>query len=174
MANGLTPKQHAFVAAYIGPARGNASEAARLAGYQGSLRAIGYENLTKPDIISAINQWRDEVKSSGIASLEYRISKLDELEQKYLKVIEDRKAAYSGTSVIGGDTGLVVLQEKSIGSGPTATIVQEYVADTAITQEIRAIYDDVAKELGHRASKLDITGSMTNTVELVGVAAEDV
>jgi phage terminase small subunit len=173
MGHGLTSKQHAFVAAYIGVARGNASEAARIAGYANPYPQ-GWENLQKPEIQKAIQQWRDEVKSSGIASLEYRISKLDELEQKYLQIIEDRKRAYSGSSVIGGDTGLVVMQEKSLGSGPLATIVEEYVADTAITQEIRAIYEDVAKELGHRASKLDITGSMTNTVELVGVAAEDV
>lgn len=53
----LTTKQQLFVEAYLGAARGNATEAARLAGYAGTdetLRAIGYENLTKPHIAEAV------------------------------------------------------------------------------------------------------------------------
>jgi len=50
--NELTPKQRRFVEAYVGPARGNASEAALIAGYRGSpqtLRAVATKtsrNLT--------------------------------------------------------------------------------------------------------------------------------
>jgi phage terminase small subunit len=57
--NELTPKQRRFVEAYVGPARGNACEAARIAGYRGSpqtLRAVGHENLTKPDIAAAVKK----------------------------------------------------------------------------------------------------------------------
>lgn len=49
----LTGKQQAFVSAYLGGARFNATEAARMAGYAGSaasLAQIGYENLRKPEI----------------------------------------------------------------------------------------------------------------------------
>lgn len=167
MANGLTPKQHAFVAAYIGVARGNATEAARIAGYTGPLRSIGSENLTKPDIMSAIQQWRDEVKSTGIASLEYRVQRLDEMEQGYQRLIEARKEAYANTDVIGGETGLVVKQFKMVGSGPDAQLVEEYVADTGVTKEIRAIYDDVAKELGQRVDKVDVSGSLKREYVIV-------
>lgn len=54
-----TEKQRRFVLAYVGMARFNATEAARLAMYDGSdetLRAIGYENLTKPHIRAAIDE----------------------------------------------------------------------------------------------------------------------
>lgn len=58
----LTPKQQAFVDAYTGPARGNATEAARMAGYKGNdttLRAVGAENLTKPLVIAAVKKTAD-------------------------------------------------------------------------------------------------------------------
>lgn len=53
MGRPLTLKQQKFVEAFAG----NATEAARLAGYDGddaTLRSIGSENLTKHDIIEAI------------------------------------------------------------------------------------------------------------------------
>lgn len=49
----LTPKQQAFVDAYAG----NATDAARKAGYQGNdatLAQVGYENLRKPEVREAI------------------------------------------------------------------------------------------------------------------------
>ncbi len=54
---GLTYKQRLFVDAYLGRANGNATEAARLAGYKGSevtLASVGYENLRKPQIAARI------------------------------------------------------------------------------------------------------------------------
>lgn len=51
----LTPKQKAFVSAYV--ATGNATEAARKAGYAGSdntLAQVGLENLRKPQIKAAL------------------------------------------------------------------------------------------------------------------------
>jgi phage terminase small subunit len=53
----LTVKQQLFVEAYLGKANGSGVEAARLAGYRGSdetLRAVAYENLTKPHIAEAV------------------------------------------------------------------------------------------------------------------------
>lgn len=57
MAEKLTGKQWAFVLAYTGQARFNATEAARQAGYKGNdvtLATVGYENLRKPHIKRAI------------------------------------------------------------------------------------------------------------------------
>lgn len=53
----LTEKQRRFVEAYMGEAAGNATEAARIAGYTGddvTLRVTAHENLTKPNIREAI------------------------------------------------------------------------------------------------------------------------
>lgn len=61
----LTPKQQLFVEAYLGVASGNATEAARLAGYAGNdntLKSVGAENLTKPDIAAAVGAKLEVVK----------------------------------------------------------------------------------------------------------------
>ncbi len=53
----LTLKQARFVRAYLGDAAGNATEAARRAGYAGNdhtLAAVGSENLRKPAVAAAI------------------------------------------------------------------------------------------------------------------------
>jgi hypothetical protein len=52
---GLTARQQAFVTAFVGEAAGNATRAARVAGYSEKMaRVIGAENLTKPAIQTAI------------------------------------------------------------------------------------------------------------------------
>lgn len=169
MANGLTDKQLAFVAAYLGPARQNATEAARIAGYSPKTAySIANENLKKPEIVETIQKWRDSIKQQGVASLEYRVSRLDELEQGYFRVIDARRNAYKDDEkVIGGDTGLVVKQYKMVGGGENAMLVEEYVADTAVTKEIRAIYDDTAKELGQRVDKVNVSGNLTREYVIV-------
>lgn len=53
----LTEKQKAFIDYYLGVAKFNATEAARLAGYsEQSARSIGSENLAKPNISEEIQQ----------------------------------------------------------------------------------------------------------------------
>lgn len=55
--NKLTPKQQLFVSEYL--KTGNATEAARRAGYKGNdvtLCAVGAENLRKPQVAEAINE----------------------------------------------------------------------------------------------------------------------
>lgn len=57
--SGLTEKQRRFVEAYMGVAAGNATEAARVAGYDGddvTLASVGYENLRKPQIRAAVDE----------------------------------------------------------------------------------------------------------------------
>ncbi len=64
----LSPKQQAFVAHYA--ACGNATEAARRAGYsEGRARVIGSENLTKPAIQVALAALTEKVASERIADV---------------------------------------------------------------------------------------------------------
>lgn len=63
-------KQRRFVEAYCGPAKGNATEAARLAGYRGTpatLRAVGSENLRKPSVRRAVDELMASIRSAAIA-----------------------------------------------------------------------------------------------------------
>jgi len=73
----LTDKQQLFVESYL--ANGfNATEAARSAGYQGSdntLSSVGYENLRKPEIASAVQERLNEAAMSANEVLA-RLSKI--------------------------------------------------------------------------------------------------
>lgn len=163
MAQGLTTKQLTFVAAYVGEARGNATKAARLAGYAKPGQE-GHRLLKNADIQAAVAAWRDEIKQSAITTVEYRIARLTELEQRLWGIVDAREAAYADTDVIGGETGIVVRDYKSVGTGPDAQLVEVYTADTALAKAIQGVYDDVATELGQRADKVDVTGSFTRRV----------
>lgn len=64
----LTGKQGAFIDAYLGEARFNATEAARIAGYKGddnTLSSVGYENLRKPDIATVVLERLNEAAMSA-------------------------------------------------------------------------------------------------------------
>ncbi|MCR4375479.1 MAG: terminase small subunit [Acidobacteria bacterium] len=70
MASGLTQREFAFVTAFLGPARGNATEAAALAGYARTRKAQGeegYRLLKKPHIQRAIVARRTIVERKAIA-----------------------------------------------------------------------------------------------------------
>ncbi len=90
----LTNKQRLFCEFYVGAARGNATEAARLSGYAGSdetLRAVGAENLTKPHIAALCQQRVTEAALSADKVLsELSAIALDKNEQT-----RDRIAALS-------------------------------------------------------------------------------
>ena len=63
----LTPKQKAFADEYL--KCGNATEAAKRAGYKdSSARQIGAENLTKPSISAYIAERQKQIDDSRIAS----------------------------------------------------------------------------------------------------------
>ena len=63
----LTPKQKAFADEYL--KCGNASEAARKAGYsERTARVIGQENLLKPAISAYIDERQKQIEDSRIAS----------------------------------------------------------------------------------------------------------
>lgn len=69
----LTTKQQAFVDAYTGPARGNATEAARMAGYKGNdktLQVTGSHNLSKRMVTEAILAIESVTRSKRIADRE--------------------------------------------------------------------------------------------------------
>ncbi len=64
----LTPKQQAFADYYI--QTGNATEAARMAGYKGkNLNKVASENLTKLDIQQYIAEKQKELESNRMADM---------------------------------------------------------------------------------------------------------
>lgn len=69
---GLTLKQRDFCLALDGEARGNATEAARIARYEGNdvtLGAVGAENLQKPKIIAFLTHLRANCEANFIGKI---------------------------------------------------------------------------------------------------------
>ena len=78
----MTLKQKLFVEAYLGRARGNATEAARIAGYRGdeaTLAQVGYENLRKPVVKLAVEARVEEASMEANEVLEElsKVARLD-------------------------------------------------------------------------------------------------
>lgn len=105
---GLTVKQRLFVEAYTGPARGNATEAARIAGYKGNdvtLAVVGSENLRKPQVCDAIQKAAPKVEP--VADREERMAWLSAIvrgEGEYATAsLSDRMRAAEMLAKMTGD-----------------------------------------------------------------------
>lgn len=76
----LTVKQQLFIEAYLGKANGNATEAARLAGYSGNdktLAVVGNENLSKPYLAEMVAERLD--KALARMSADKVLAELEEI-----------------------------------------------------------------------------------------------
>jgi len=94
----------------------------------------------------------------GLARQERRISVLNDLHNRLLRVVDARSEDEELQNVPGGTTGLVTKMLKGIGKGDDFQIVEVYEVDTGILKEIRAIHEQVADELGQRRKKVELTG----------------
>jgi len=172
MAKQLTPKQAAFVAAYIGPARGNATEAARLAGYRGNtktLGAIGDENLDKPGIKEAIAAYREKIERSGIAHLQSRVDQYNERWFALRQIVTERAQSSEMQSIPGGKTGWLVRTLKQIGGGDNAMVVEEYTFDAALHRELRELEKHAATDLGQWSEKREHSGPNGGPIEITTI-----
>jgi hypothetical protein len=82
VSSSLTLKQRRFVESYLGSAGGNATEAARLAGYAGggsTLAQVGHENLRKPQIARTVEArlQKAAMETDEILSELSRVARLD-------------------------------------------------------------------------------------------------
>lgn len=71
--NGLTQKEHAFVVAYVGRAKGNGTRAAKLAGYKGdsnTLRNAGSRLLAKASVKALVDELRAKSLSKAIMDVD--------------------------------------------------------------------------------------------------------
>jgi phage terminase small subunit len=102
----LTLKQEKFVHAYLGEARGNATQAARLAGYSGNdntLRSLGAQNLAKRAIKEAVEtaQRRDRTRPKRMTN-EEALEELRKLALDPELKVRDRIAALNLLLKAGG------------------------------------------------------------------------
>ena len=106
MANGLTERQRRFVEAYVGKAEGNATEAARLAGYSGDdaqLAVRGSEAVRNRNIAAAIEEARKPRTRRAILTREQRQELLTEFATDVTVEHRDRLKAIEVLGKMQGD-----------------------------------------------------------------------
>jgi transposase-like protein len=94
-------------------------------------------------------EFADGFKKLAIARQEYRLRSLNRLHLKLETLLDQRAADMAKESIPGGDQGVIVRQYKVSGENQ----VTEYVFDRAVFQEMRAIQEQAAKELGQLVEK---------------------
>lgn len=173
----LSAKQEKFVAAYLGEARGNATEAAALAGYRALKRAtlaeIGRENLRKPEIAVAIAAELAALRREGVAIKQVRLDALNARWWLMQRVIAERAGAYGDAP--GGATGLIVGRLKRVELEYTSSDVKqaaedgsepprewlvrerwEYELDAALLREMRELEKQAAQEVGEAETSVTV------------------
>ena len=140
----LTTKQRLFILHYIGDARYNGAEAARMAGYaEGSARQTAHDLLSTPDIAARI---RAELSTRAIPA------------EAVLEELTDVATAEWRDFV-------------TIRTNPKTG--EEIEVRMDLGSKVKAL-EVLAKAHGLLTDRVDISGSMTNTIELVGISSEDV
>lgn len=128
-------------------------EYGQIAEMVGITRLSLYRWRQEPKFVARINHHVSEitadVKIAAVASKNHRIAVLNQLQTKLLNLIEQRAADQTTAEAAGGDQGLIVKQFKVSGE----TKVTEYVFDRAVLQELRAVQEQAAKELGQLTEK---------------------
>ena len=142
-----------FVAAYLGEANRNATEAARIAGYAHPVQQ-GPRLLGNVGIKTAIDEHLSNIERQGILVQQNRINGLAERHKLLLQVIEER-AEDMRAETPGGGTGMLVRRIKETKIGPR----HEYAVDTGLLRELRELERHIAQELGEWAEKSEVTHS---------------
>lgn len=112
-----------------------------------------------------------ETLKYAIAKRRRRIKALDDRWQRMQRLIEAR-AEELAAHTAGGDTGLLVHQERAIGTGSNQQIIDEYVVDTGLLRELREHEKQAAQELGQWVDKTQGDGTLTVQVVYADVDAD--
>lgn len=99
-----------------------------------------------------ISEIRATLMRHGIARLDRRLARLNKTWLDLQAVIEARAGELDGDAP-GTETGLIVMQEKGVGSGDNFRVIEEYGLDAALLSELRALEMQAAKELGQWVDK---------------------
>lgn len=116
-----------------------------------------------PEFKAKVAMYLEEIENQmlrlPIAKRTVRVARLNDLQERLQMVLDDRQTAYmKEEQVIGGRSGAIVKQTKTVGAGKEARVVEEYAFDAALFREIRAIDEQAAKELGQWVDKGELTG----------------
>lgn len=112
---------------------------------------------------------RDQVLQEGIANLVNRVRRYDLRWNQIDQFFRERGADPAHTAYPGWKTGLLCHEQKSIGAGALACIVDMYKVDTATIKEERDLAKQAAQELGQWTEKsetsFDLSGLSDEELE---------
>lgn len=137
----MTPKQERFVAEYL--IDGNATRSAKAAGYSArTAKNIGFENLTKPDVIEAIAQGKARLGETAKKIQIGRIATRLERQAFWTRVMDDETVEYPSrlraAQLLGlSEADFVERKEFSGPSGGPVEIVHDLSALTP--EELRTL-----------------------------------
>lgn len=104
-----------------------------------------------PKFIQLLGRYQERVEresaATGAALRSARMRKINRHVARIEKVFDER-AEQLKDLVAGGSSGLIAHDQKSIGSGPNAEIVDVYEFDAALSREYRGVLEQAAKEIG--------------------------
>jgi len=126
----------------------------------------------KADVADAVEQYRQEILTQGIANRVKRVAALDDRWNKLQQIITERGESDEFADAPGGTTGLLVKQVKSVGAGLMSQIVEEYAVDTGLLAELRNHEKQAAQELGQWTDKVAPTDPSGQN-EYVGLSADE-
>lgn len=104
-----------------------------------------------------VSELQERVKQEGLGRLDKRKAAAEDRHRRMTQVILAR-ADEMADEVAGGESGLLVRQYKSIGTGPNARQVEEYHVDAVLLRELREIEKQIAQDAGQFAEKQEISG----------------
>lgn len=110
----------------------------------------------------------DEVVCYAITDKRHRVSVLQELEDRHVRLLEARANDPSMADVPGADTGLLVKTLKVSGVGRDREVLTEYKRDE-VGRDIIAIHEQARKETGEDRQRLELTGKDGGPIELAAV-----
>ena len=130
----LTGKQRAFALAWVGEARFNGTQAARIAGYKGddnTLCAIGRENLGKPRVRAALNVLCSLIEDRSLTDRRRILENLWSIAEDAGEETKERRESLKLIAELGGHIGRVA----AMGQGTTVHAQQAVVQVQMTPQE---------------------------------------
>jgi hypothetical protein len=121
-------------------------------------QATYYRKTRDADIKAMLAAGEFDALTTGLATREGRVKKLKQL------------AALMERDIFGGFMWLDNV--KGVGSGDVATIVDYEEFNKAEVDAYRGVLDDIAKEVGHRVTKQEVSGPDGAPIAVIGVGVD--
>lgn len=122
-----------------------------------------------PEFIAAVDRAKEEVRQTilktGIADRVERVRRLNKRFDGLNQVFEERGADPTHQDVPGWSTGLLCHEQKGVGSGPLAEVVDVYKVDAGAIREERELAKQAAQELGQWTEKVQNSFDLSNLTD---------